>query len=65
MWQYGYNAVDTFSTDVDCVKSSVLTNNFISIYGIVITLTTMCGNMVQMLCTKFMQYQGPPETAPG
>ena len=55
MWQYGYNTVDTFSSDVDCVKSSVLTNNFLSIYGIVVKWAIICGNMVIMLLTHFLQ----------
>ena len=55
MWQYGYNAVDTFSTDVDWMKSSMLTNNFFSICGIVVTLTIICGNMVIILLTHFLQ----------
>ena len=55
MWQYGYYTVDTFSADVDWMKSSMLTNNFFSMYGIVVTLTTVCGNMVTMLLTHFLQ----------
>ena len=55
MWQYGYDVVDTFSTDVDCVKSSVLTNNFVTIYGIVVTWATIYDNMVMMLLTYFLQ----------
>ena len=55
MWQYGYNAVDTFSSDGDWMKISMLTNNFVTIYGIVVTLITICGNMVIMLLTHFLQ----------
>ena len=55
MWQYGYNAVDTFSADVDCVKSTVLTNSFVCISGIVVTQAIVYGNMVIMLLTHFLQ----------
>ena len=35
MWQYGYYTVDTFSADVDWMKRSMLTNNFVTkIYDI-------------------------------
>ena len=55
MWQYGYYTVDTFSADVDWMKNSMLTNNFVTIYDIVVTLTTICGNIVTMLLTHFLQ----------
>ena len=55
MWQYGYNVVDTLSIDVDWMKSSMLTNNFVCIYGTVVTLNIICGNMVIILLTHFLQ----------
>ena len=55
IWQYGYDAVDTFSTDGDWMKRSMLTNNFVCICGIVVTLVTIYGNMVMMLLTHFLQ----------